>query len=220
MLEVPSNDTMLTIQDAITRRIPWRMTYIDVDPSAVTSASTIASQSNIAHALIFPKTRPSLSPIQEQPCPSPIREQPQLSPPRTRSTPLPTPNQTWPPTVMPKKVKNVRGKIELQQQKMSSKATKGKQPLQQMTDTTQANINFVMGRPMLTVDELDKASQPYIDLHNYYIQNYKSDQDIIVSYKDHHFLVGDNIFIITFTDLYDFFNLDVFDVSLMRCFVL
>jgi hypothetical protein len=37
---------------------------------------------------------------------------------------------------MPKKVKNVRGKIELQQQKMSSKATKGKQPLQQMTDTT------------------------------------------------------------------------------------
>jgi hypothetical protein len=103
---------------------------------------------------------------------------------------------------------------------MSSKATKGKQPLQQTTAMMQANPNFVMGWSMLTTDELDKAGQPCIDLHNYYIQNYMSGQDIIVSYKDRHFLVGDDIFIITFPGLYDIFNLVALDVSLMRCFTL
>jgi hypothetical protein len=55
-----------------------------------------------------------------------------------------------------------------------------------------------MGRSMLTTDELCNIGQPCINLHNYYIQNYKSGQDILVSYKDHHFLVGDDIIIITF----------------------
>jgi hypothetical protein len=54
-----------------------------------------------------------------------------------------------------------------------------------------------MGRPMLTVDALHKASKPYVELHNYYNNNYKSGQDIIVSYEDHHFLVGDGIFLIS-----------------------
>jgi hypothetical protein len=42
-LEVPSDDTMLTLWDAITRRVQWRMTSIDVDPSAAALASTTAS---------------------------------------------------------------------------------------------------------------------------------------------------------------------------------
>jgi hypothetical protein len=54
-------------------------------------------------------------------------------------------------------MKNVRGKTQLQQQKMLSKATKGKQPLQQTTAKMQANQKFVMGLRMLTVDELHKA---------------------------------------------------------------
>jgi hypothetical protein len=73
---------------------------------------------------------------------------------------------------------------------------------------------------MLTVNALYKAGQPCVELHNYYISNYKSDQDIIVSYKDHHFLVGDSFFLISFSDLYDLFNLDTLDVSLKRCFTL
>jgi hypothetical protein len=52
---------------------------------------------------------------------------------------------------------------------MSSKAIKGKQPLQQTIAMMQANPNFVMGQPMLTADELHKEGQPCIDLHNYYI---------------------------------------------------
>jgi hypothetical protein len=96
---------------------------------------------------------------------------------------------------------------------------KGKQPLLQ-TAMTQANLKFVMGQQMLTVDELRKAGQLCIDLHNYYIQNYKSGQDIIVSYKNRYFLVRDDIFCITFSDLYDLFNLEALDISLMHCFAL
>jgi hypothetical protein len=103
---------------------------------------------------------------------------------------------------------------------MSSKATKGKQPLPQTLAMMQANPKFAMVQPMLTTDERVKAGQPCINLHNHYIQNYKSGQDIIVLYKYRHFLVGDSVFIITFSNLYDLFNIDVLDISLMRCFAL
>jgi hypothetical protein len=77
-----------------------------------------------------------------------------------------------------------------------------------------------MDKPMLSVDTLHKAGQPCVKIHNYYINNYKSGQDIIVSYKDREFMVGDNFFLISFFNLYDLFNLDALDVSLMHCFIL
>jgi hypothetical protein len=77
-----------------------------------------------------------------------------------------------------------------------------------------------MGKPMLTVNVLHNAGQPCIDLHNYYIKNYKSGQEIMVSYMDRQFLVSDDVFLIQFSTLYDLFNLDVLDVSPMRCFTL
>jgi hypothetical protein len=85
---------------------------------------------------------------------------------------------------------------------------------------TQANSKFVMGKPMLPVDVLHKAGPPCVELHNYYMNNYKLGQDIMVSYKDCHILVGDDFFLILFSDLYDLFNLDTLDISLMRCFAL
>jgi hypothetical protein len=72
---------------------------------------------------------------------------------------------------------------------------------------------------MLTVDMLHSAGKPCVELHNYY-NNYKSGQNIIVLYKDHHFLVGDDFFLMSFSNLYDLFNLDALDVSLMRRFAL
>jgi hypothetical protein len=129
--------------------------------------------------------------------------------------------------MQPKTMKNVHGKSLLQQRKMSSKGTKGKKPLKEpvanlklSSAMIQANPKFIMGKPMLTVIALYKVGKPCVELHNYYINNYKSGQDIIVSYKDHHFLVGDDFFFISFSDLYDLFNLDALDVSLMRCFTL
>jgi hypothetical protein len=77
-----------------------------------------------------------------------------------------------------------------------------------------------MGKPMLTIDVIHNVGQPCIDLHKYYIQNYMSGQKIIVSYKDHHFLVGDDVFVISFSDLYDLFNHDMLDVSLKHWFAL
>jgi hypothetical protein len=110
---------------------------------------------------------------------------------------------------------------------MSSKKIKGKKPLKESVANPklpsvmmQANPKFVMSKSMLTVDTLHKVGQPYVEFHNYYINNYKSGQNIIVSYKDRHFLMGDNFFLIPFFDLYDIFNLNVLDVSLMRCFAL
>jgi hypothetical protein len=37
-LKVPPDDTMLTMRDAVTRRVQWKLTSIDVDPSATPSA--------------------------------------------------------------------------------------------------------------------------------------------------------------------------------------
>jgi hypothetical protein len=248
-LEVPPDDTTLTLRDAVTRKVQWRWTSIDVDPStAGASASTTTSQPNTTLASIFPEThlspspfreelRPSLiveeshlSPIQEQSWKSPIRAQSWKPPPRTQSTSLTAPDQTRPSSVVPKMMKATKGK-KPQQRKMSSKAIKVKQPLIQpaammqanlkfLLAMTQSNLKFVMGKLMLTVFTLHKAGQPCVDLHNYYINNYKLDQDIIVSYKDRYFLVGDGVFFISFPDLYDLFNFDMLDVSLMRCFAL
>jgi hypothetical protein len=49
-LEVPPDDTTLTMRDAVTRRVQWRRTSIDVDPSTPASTSTTASQLNTAPA--------------------------------------------------------------------------------------------------------------------------------------------------------------------------
>jgi hypothetical protein len=92
--------------------------------------------------------------------------------------------------------------------------------LKLLTVMTQANLKFVIGKPMLTVDVLKLVGKSCVELHNYYINNYMLGQDIMVSYKDHHFLVGDGIFFISWCNLYELFNLDALDVSLMRCFTL
>jgi hypothetical protein len=79
-----------------------------------------------------------------------------------------------------KAMKNVHDKSHPQQRKISSKTTNGKQQLKQVlanpkfpTSMTHANSKFVMARLMLTVDALHKAGKPCVELHNYYINNYK-----------------------------------------------
>jgi hypothetical protein len=42
-LEVPLDDMTLTMRDAVTRRVQWRRTSIDVDRSIAASASTTLS---------------------------------------------------------------------------------------------------------------------------------------------------------------------------------
>jgi hypothetical protein len=60
-LKVPLDNTTLTMCDAVTKRVQWRWTSIDIDPSATTSASTTPSQPNTSPASMSPEAR--LSPI-------------------------------------------------------------------------------------------------------------------------------------------------------------
>jgi hypothetical protein len=69
-LEVPPYDTTLTLWDAISRRVQWRRTSIDIDPSIVASASATASQPNTSPTSIFLDTQPDQR--QMESCPSPI----------------------------------------------------------------------------------------------------------------------------------------------------
>jgi hypothetical protein len=39
-LEVTPDDTTLTLRDAVTRRVQWRKTSIDVDPAAISTSIT------------------------------------------------------------------------------------------------------------------------------------------------------------------------------------
>jgi hypothetical protein len=64
-LEVPPDDTTLTMRDVITRRVQWRWTSINVDPSTAALALTTPSQLKTSPSSIFPNTRLSLSPNRE-----------------------------------------------------------------------------------------------------------------------------------------------------------
>jgi hypothetical protein len=83
-LEVPLDDMTLTLRDAITRRVQWRRTAIDVDPSAIASTSTTCSQ---------PHTTPG-SILLEAQLDSPIRDQLCCLHLRLEVPPLPAPDQT------------------------------------------------------------------------------------------------------------------------------
>jgi hypothetical protein len=86
-LKMSPNDTTLAMRDAVTRMVQWRRTFIDIDPSAVASASTTPSQPNTSPTSMSFEV--CLSPIREQTRlplileqlrPSPIRDQMQKSP--------------------------------------------------------------------------------------------------------------------------------------------
>jgi hypothetical protein len=89
-----------------------------------------------------------------------------------------------------KATNNVRDKSHPQQRKMSSKAIMGKKPVKESEANSklsivlmQANVKSVMRKLMLTVNTFKQAGKSCIELHNYYINNYKKGQDIIASLR-------------------------------------
>jgi hypothetical protein len=109
------------------------------------------------------------------------------------------------------------------------KSSKAKQPLQQpskgklksiSTSMTSTHPKFEKVKQMLNANELYKAGQFCVELHNYYILNWKKIDVIVDKYIQSHFLMDDGVFIISLSNLYDQFNLDALDISLMRCFAL
>jgi hypothetical protein len=71
-LEVSPDDMTLTMRDVVIRRVQWRWTSIDIDPSAAASMSTTPSQLNTSLALMYPKAHLSPSPNLEHLVLSPI----------------------------------------------------------------------------------------------------------------------------------------------------
>ena len=211
-LEVPPDDTTLTLQDVVTRRVLWRRLCIQVDPEA-----SALQNPHPASVVSEPPPRPKL-PLLEIAFPSP-------SPPhQTQSTPPPIQKQPNTAPKAPMRPNPVRMKNKPVQRK--TKAQKGKEQLRDAGKEvarvwTTANAKYEAGKAMLSPTDLRAAGQQCMHLHHYYMNNYKTITDIVVVYKKHHFLLAaDGIFIVSFSDLYDLFTLDVLDVSLLRCFVL
>jgi hypothetical protein len=76
-LEVPPDDMTLTLWDAVTRRVHWRRTSIDVDPAAISVSTTPSlSQQHTIPSQSQLHTIPSLSPPQN----TPSQSQPQTTP--------------------------------------------------------------------------------------------------------------------------------------------
>jgi hypothetical protein len=109
------------------------------------------------------------------------------------------------------------------------KSLKAKQPLQQPSEGKLKSISTAMmsthpkfekGKRMLNANELCNAGRFCVELHNYYILNWKKVDVIVVKYRQSHFLMDNSVFIISLSKLYDLFNLDALDVSLMRFFTL
>jgi hypothetical protein len=88
-LKVPPDDTTLTMRHVVARRVQWRWTSIDIDPTSTASASTSPTlmspearlpPSPYPEQLVLSPSREQSPPIIEKPHKSPIRDQPHLSP--------------------------------------------------------------------------------------------------------------------------------------------
>ncbi|CAN6374647.1 unnamed protein product [Urochloa humidicola] len=104
------------------------------------------------------------------------------------------------------------------------KAAKKQQNKTGGTIWTRPNPKFKYGFPMLTDADLKSAGTATSALHGYYLQNSKGRKNsgIVVKFKNIHLFRSNDTecFPVGFNDLYDLFNIEALDVSLLRCFTL
>jgi hypothetical protein len=93
-----------------------------------------------------------------------------------------------------------------------------------------ANPNYKFGKNLLSDGDLKKAAPFTKKLHTFYMQCGKSDDDSDIMIR---LRPGDNAWLkrdvfsnelqqlpMQLSDLYDLFNLDALDLTLLRCFIL
>jgi hypothetical protein len=101
-LEVPPDDTTLTLRDAMTRRVQWRRTSIDVDPAVISASTTPSlSQQHTIPSQSQPHTIPSLSP----PHNIPSQPRPQTTPTMSQQQTTPTQSQQQPHALIISKIR-------------------------------------------------------------------------------------------------------------------
>ena len=76
-----------------------------------------------------------------------------------------------------------------------------------------------MGKPMMTLEELANAGVNTRRLHNHYITHAmdKGNPSIVGGFKARDLHSGPSYFSIVWSDLYNIFNLDALDISLIHC---
>ena len=87
---------------------------------------------------------------------------------------------------------------------------------------TYAHSKFIIGKPMMTTEELGSAGVNTMGLPNHYITHAmdKGNPSIVGEFKAQDLHSGPSYFSVTWSNLYDLFNLDALDISLIRCLAL
>ena len=151
----------------------------------------------------------------------------------------PTPNPEYvkkdaaacndPPTAPKKKrpatpKKKGRGKAEPKEPALKATESKGKTAPKEPAAKnvwTSAHSKFVMGNSMLLELDLATAGVNTKGLHKHYMTHANGDDASIVGhYKAVDLHSGPGYFSVSWSDLYDVFNLDALDISLIRCLTL
>ena len=140
--------------------------------------------------------------------------------PRHATTLPPAPKKKRPAT--PKK--KGRGKAEPKEPAQKATESKGKAAPKEPAAKNvwiSAHFEFVMGKPMLSELDLATAGVNTKGLHNHYMTHANDDNMSIVGQfkaEDLHSVPG--FLSVFWADLYDVFNLDALDISLLRCLTL
>jgi len=119
--------------------------------------------------------------------------------------------------------KKGRGKAELKEPAQKATESKGKAAPKEPAKNvwTSAHSKFVMGKSMLSELDLATAGVNTKGLHKHYMTHANGDDASIVGhYKAEDLHSGPGYFSVSWSDLYDVFNLDALDISLIRCLTL
>ena len=133
--------------------------------------------------------------------------------------PPPAPKKKRPAT--PKK--NGRGKAEPKEPAQKATESKGKAAPKEPAKNVwiSAHSKFEMGKPMLSELDLATAGVNTKGLHKHYMTHANDDNTSIVGqFKAEDLHSGPGFFSVSWSDLYDVFNLDALDISLIRCLTL
>ena len=120
--------------------------------------------------------------------------------------------------------KKGRGKAEPKEPAQKATESKGKAAPKEPAAKnvwTSAHSKFVMGNPMLSELDLATAGVNTKGLHKHYMTHANDDNTSIVGqFKAEGLHSGPGFFSISWSNLYDVFNLDALDISLIRCLTL
>ena len=117
--------------------------------------------------------------------------------------------------------KKGRGKAEPKELVDEATELKGKATPKEPAKSvwTSAHFEFVMGKSMMSTEELASAGVNTRGLHNHYITRamHNYDTSIVGAFKAQDLHSGPGYFSVAWSDLYDLFNLDALDISLIYC---